>query len=139
MENKEDYKGFLISLDLDDFKMINETYGIGKGNDVICGVWEKIFASLKKNELAARVYSDCFIIYMIGDSKENIEMRLIQLEKSIKELVDVLHVSHIVPKMGVYYLEEKDMDKLRKTGVIGIDENEKVMEDVKNILKEINE
>lgn len=111
MENKEDYKGFLISLDLDDFKMINETYGIGKGNDVICGVWEKIFASLKKNELAARVYSDCFIIYMIGDSKENIEMRLIQLEKSIKELVDVLHVSHIVPKMGVYYLEEKDMDK----------------------------
>ena len=54
----------VLFLDLDDFKMVNDTVGHGFGDRLLKGVAERIVASIRDGDLAARLGGDEFAILL---------------------------------------------------------------------------
>lgn len=62
----------LVSVDVDNFKFINQFYGFEKGDMVLKGLNSYITAHLNNNELIARMYSDHFIVLLEDISKNRL-------------------------------------------------------------------
>ncbi|WP_419787962.1 GGDEF domain-containing protein [Pseudodesulfovibrio sp.] len=56
----------LAIFDLDDFKSINDTYGHSKGDEVLAGFAEKLRATTRRYDLAARFGGEEFVLIMAG-------------------------------------------------------------------------
>ncbi len=97
--------GFLVSLDLAGFKIINNTCGVDKGDEVICRVWGILDGALLPTELAAHVNADCFVLFLNGCEKEAVKLRLKQLAEDITGLSAKLKIPKLTPVMGVYQSE----------------------------------
>lgn len=107
------HSGYAVSMDLDDFKLINDTFGISKGDEVICEIWKIITAHLKRDELAAHTNADNFLIFLQGDNQDQVEKRIKEMSEEIYMLSVQLNVPHIVPAFGISYihkLEERDWE-----------------------------
>lgn len=113
MEKYKGQSGYAISMDLDDFKMINDTFGIDKGDEVICEIWRIITEHLGKDELAAHANADNFAIFLQEDNQDQVEKRIKEMAEEICMLSAQLNVPHIVPAFGISYihkLEERDWE-----------------------------
>ena len=55
--------GYLISVDIHSFKIINSICGIEKGNETIQEIWNCISVCLDTNDLAGHIKADQFVIY----------------------------------------------------------------------------
>ena len=73
--------GYLISVDIHSFKIINSICGIDKGNETIQEIWNCISGCLDTNNLAGHITADQFVIYSYGDDKGSVITKLAQLEK----------------------------------------------------------
>ena len=102
MDAKKRSPGFLVSLDLAGFKIINNTCGVEKGDEVICRVWDILQNALLPSELAAHVNADCFVLFLEGREKSAVELRLEQLADNITSLSTRLKIPRLVPVMGIY-------------------------------------
>lgn len=102
MDAKKRSPGFLVSLDLAGFKIINNTCGVEKGDKVICQVWDILQKALLPSELAAHVNADCFVMFLEGSKKDALKLRLDQLAETITSLSTTLKIPKLVPVMGVY-------------------------------------
>ncbi len=61
----------LLCLDLDEFKLVNDTYGHATGDGLLIAVGERIRGCLREGDIAARLGGDEFaIILMTGDIEE---------------------------------------------------------------------
>lgn len=113
MEKYKGQSGYAVSMDLDDFKLINDTFGIDKGDAVICEIWKIISSHLAKDELAAHANADNFVIFLQGEHQDQVEKRIKEMSEEIYMLSVQLNVPHIVPAFGISYirkLEERDSE-----------------------------
>lgn len=94
--------GYMVSCDLDDYKMIAGMFGAQKGDDVLRGVYECIHGGLTANEPVARVDADHFVFYLGERQRAAVLERLRQIERGIRRLSDKMGVIHVVPRFGVY-------------------------------------
>ena len=69
-------------LDLDDFKMINDTLGHDIGDQLLVEVSKRLVSTLKNSDIVARIGGDEFI--MVIEDVENIDYINIVSEKIIK-------------------------------------------------------
>jgi diguanylate cyclase (GGDEF)-like protein/PAS domain S-box-containing protein len=114
----------VMCLDLDSFKMINDTMGYAKGEELLKQVAERLLKSLKKSDTVARVAGDEFLILI----QNNPDGRTIDVVAS--KLNRIFHkpfiVSgnevHVTASIGVaiYPIDGEDADTLVKNADIAM-------------------
>ena len=100
--------GYMVSSDLDDYKMMVGVFGVQKGDDVLRGVYECISGALKEGEPVARVDADHFVFYLNERQRSVVLERLRQIERGIRRLSDKMGVPHVVPRFGVYAMRPEE-------------------------------
>lgn len=100
--------GYMISSDLDDYKMIAGMFGAQKGDAVLRGVYECVQSCLTENEAVARVDADHFVFYLNERHRSAVLERLRQIERGIRRLSDKMGVIHVVPRFGVYAMRPEE-------------------------------
>ena len=78
-------QGFILRIDIDDFKNINENFGVKYGDVALKQVGNCIKKLLTKNQQLYRIVADEFIVMDVVGSKEDARI-------FIKQYVEVLHV-----------------------------------------------
>lgn len=56
--------GFLFMIDLDNFKLVNDTHGHGEGDNLLMRVSDMLKSIFRENDPVARVGGDEFLVYM---------------------------------------------------------------------------
>ena len=100
--------GYMVSCDLDDYKMIAGMFGEQKGDDVLRGVYECIRSGLTESEPAARVDADHFVFQLKERRRSAVLERLLRIERGIRRLSDKMGVIHVVPRFGVYAMRPEE-------------------------------
>ncbi|CAK1750799.1 diguanylate cyclase [Vibrio crassostreae] len=81
----------LTVFDIDDFKLINDTYGHDKGDDVIRYMSRQISNSVRSSDVAARFGGEEFVVYMKGDDRETLMRTLERVKNAISaKSVDIV-------------------------------------------------
>lgn len=102
MESKRNVPGFLVSLDISGFKIINNTCGVDKGDQVIRQVWEILQKNIMPGEHAAHVNADCFVLFLEGVRKDALQIRLNRIIEEITAIATQLKLPHLMAVAGIY-------------------------------------
>ena len=100
----------LIWMNLQKFKLINETYGVEAGDHTLKYIHQQILKKLKKDESAARLFSDNFIILMKEKDKKKIEYRL----QNLVEYINAFNLEndfkyYLTFTAGVYHISDNTL------------------------------
>lgn len=102
-KSKKDGVGWLIAMDVTDFKLINSTCGVKKGDEVLRVIWEIFETETGENELAAHVNADRFILFWMDENQENIKQRLEYVIRKIEEIPERLEIPNLFPVFGIFH------------------------------------
>ena len=97
--------GFVISVDLNDFKLVNSVCGISKGDETIKKVWEIINSSVGARELAAHGGGDHYVMYLQEVYRNHLVERLGEITEKIESVAEELEIISIHPYFGIYELK----------------------------------
>ena len=100
--------GYMVSCDLDDYRMIASMFGAQKGDDLLRGVYECIKGGLTEGEPVARVDADHFAFHLVERQRSAVLERLRQIERRIRRLSDKMGVIHLVPRFGIYAMRPEE-------------------------------
>lgn len=100
--------GYMVSCDLDDYRMIASMLGAQKGDELLRGVYECIKSGLTEGEPVARVDADHFAFHLVERQRSAVLERLRQIERRIRRLSDKMGVIHLVPRFGIYAMRPEE-------------------------------
>ena len=100
--------GYMVSCDLDDYRMIASMFGAQKGDELLRGVYECIKSGLTEGEPVARVDADHFAFHLVERQRSAVLERLRQIERGIRRLSDKMGVIHLVPRFGIYAMRPEE-------------------------------
>lgn len=103
-ESKSIDRYIYISLDIDNFKLINKTHGAQIGDSILKHIGEVLKNNINPGEMSARLMSDNFGLFLLRDSKIIINNRLETIVNEIR-LYDK-NLIKIKPSIGVYDIKE---------------------------------
>ncbi|WP_022856100.1 GGDEF domain-containing protein [Thermodesulfobacterium thermophilum] len=83
LKRNQNNKLFLIFIDLDNFKLINDTYGHNKGDNVLKEVAEILTVNFRKYDVISRYGGDEFIVLL--ESNEHPTKKINALRQKIEE------------------------------------------------------
>ena len=101
-KNKKDGVGWLIVMDVTDFKLINSTCGVKKGDEVLRAIWDIFEKETGENELAAHVNADRFVLFWMEESQDAVKERLGCVIKKIEEIPERLEIPNLFPVFGIF-------------------------------------
>lgn len=104
----ENTEGFVIALDISEFKLVNNVCGNARGDEVLKVIWDVILANCNDNEQAARVNADRFVIFWIESSKKTVAYRIEKLINEIEGISERLSVPRLYPVIGIRAVEKLD-------------------------------
>ncbi|MBB5218294.1 EAL domain-containing protein [Treponema rectale] len=91
--------GFIVSMDIHAFKIINSVCGIKTGDEILKETWKIISGEIKSGDIAGHINGDYFALFINSSSnKEVIDV----LEKIMREL-SVLSREKSVPQLLPYF------------------------------------
>lgn len=99
----KDSAGYVIAMDLSDFKLINSNFGVKKGDETLCALWEVLEESIYEGEYVARVNADRFVIYLKAEQRKSVIWRVETLIDHINRIPEKLHIPPLYPIFGIYY------------------------------------
>lgn len=80
---------YLLRIDIDNFKLINDMYGYEEGNQVLLGMNTLLASMLTPNEVLSRIGNDTFLCLLHGESNEELLARDEQFREAYRQtLVD---------------------------------------------------
>lgn len=93
----------LLYIDLDDFKQVNDSFGHTRGDEVLRGVGAAILASIRGDDLPARIGGDEFVVLLL-----NVEMVVAErIAKRIHaEIADAAEDIAITATIGAAYFSK---------------------------------
>lgn len=104
----ENTEGYVIALDISEFKLVNNVCGNARGDEVLKVIWDVIMANSNDNEQAARVNADRFVIFWIESSKKTVTYRIEKLINEIEGISEQLSVPRLYPVIGIRAVEKLD-------------------------------
>lgn len=90
--------GYIIAIDLHDFKLINSICGIKKADDFLKSFWECIKSAIGKNDIAAHIYADHFVLYTNAKKRRLVE----GIIEDIEVAENFLTIETGVPQIALY-------------------------------------
>lgn len=96
MSKRSKYRYALISVDIDDFKTINDTYGHSTGDQFLREIAATLTSSLRTSDSVTRIGGDEFLILVCGmDSTDNIQLLAERILSNInkKILIDGIDIT----------------------------------------------
>lgn len=101
-----------LSLDIDDFKFINDSYGFSKGNLLLVELSQHFMDELKSKEMVCRFYADNFIFFMRNPGLlPLIEDQVFQLSNVDERIKMLLPEGHPLKfSTSVYYITDPQGD-----------------------------
>ena len=102
MLSQSENHGFYAAIDLQDFKLINSTCGIVKGDETLQSVSKVLQSHLKRDEFFARIDADRFLVIFWDKDKASLEPRLQEICKDLEALSVELNIPRIFPLFGIY-------------------------------------
>ena len=98
-------------LNIKNFKLINERFGIPAGDNTLCMVMSILQKHVRENELAARADADSFFLCLHEYEPEAIRRRLQEITESVNLIANDLEEHYqIVIQSGVYIVEQSAME-----------------------------
>ncbi len=97
--------GYVISVDLNDFKLVNSVCGLEKGDETIKRVWDILSSDIGEREMAAHGGGDHYALYMQEVYNSQLLIRLQDLTDKIEKVADDLEIISIYPYFGIYELK----------------------------------
>lgn len=102
MQQEKGISGFIISTDIYEFRIINNTCGTQKGNQVLKGVWHILSSQLREGELAAHIHADRFILFLKEQPDISLPGRISKINASVAQLTIDLNTPRIMLYLGIY-------------------------------------
>lgn len=103
LSQKSGSPGYLVAMDLNEFKIINNTCGVEMGDETLRRIWQIFEQCLHKEDLSARINADLFILFLDEQDHDAVEKRITQLAVRTCALSELLNVPRIHPSFGIYY------------------------------------
>jgi diguanylate cyclase (GGDEF)-like protein len=93
----------VLFIDLDDFKILNDTLGHARGDDVLVAAAQRVAASLRPTDTAARLGGDEFAVLLEDVADEEMALSIaIRLADALREPIDLGDVApSIAASIGV--------------------------------------
>ena len=136
----------LVSLNLRNFKLVNENFGITMGNKTLRHILNTLEKDIAENELAARGESDNFYLCLYENKPDDVRRRLEEMEKDINAFnIGSDRPYHLSLTQGAYIISDPDLDvtvmqdranTARKSGVAGQGCNFYSAEDTERLRRE---
>ena len=107
LEKKQNSKIAVIYMDLNNFKMVNDTYGHEKGDELLCifnNALEQIFGKIG---FVGRMGGDEFLAILLDASEEEVEELCQQVEAILAERSQELNISYVISSSYGFYIREK--------------------------------
>lgn len=109
-QNKHEQYG-IIYFDIDNFKVLNDTFGYKLGDRILCKIAGVLNGSMTDGEIYARIGSDNFAVFSSCGSAEDMIERCKAIQYKIRKSLDIRF--EIVLSCGIYLLipGETDVNK----------------------------
>lgn len=106
-------QGFIVSMNIHSFKVVNSICGTTKGDEILREIWRCIEQNIGKRDLAAHINADHYILFYEGTDKaavaQNLEMITIRLARRSAEL----NVPQQLPYFGISeWIPEKKIEQV---------------------------
>lgn len=99
--------GFIVAVDIYQFKLVNSVKGVDFGDTVLKRVWGKIFSVKHGESVIGRINADHFVAYNPVESKEEIIAKIDALTDELAKLSLELGCPKLVPYFGIVYWDSK--------------------------------
>lgn len=93
--------GFLISMDIHDFKIINSICGIIKGDATLKAIWQCIEQCIDDKDFAGHINADRFVIYCQCSSDNEVIEHIHKIEAALKDVTSSLKIPNLIPYFGI--------------------------------------
>ncbi|MCR5742785.1 MAG: EAL domain-containing protein [Lachnospiraceae bacterium] len=93
--------GFFVLMDIHSFKVVNTVCGISRGDEALSGIWQCIKKALRKNDLAAHINADHFVMFLQGPTDEEVIWQLKGLTEELAWLAIKKKLPRLVPYFGI--------------------------------------
>ncbi|MBE6050056.1 MAG: GGDEF domain-containing protein [Clostridium sp.] len=108
----ENARGYLAVIDLDNFKMINDSYGHSEGDKAIMTMADAMRSTLDESDTYARMSGDEFIIIFRNNTYEEAEEKLINIRKKVQESNGSEAIDFTYGIAAINYSKTLDKDEL---------------------------
>jgi putative two-component system response regulator len=91
----------LVSIDIDNFKQINDRYGHSAGDTVLCGVAGLLRQAVRSNDIVCRVGGDEFLVILSGQTLQEAEICAQRCRQAVSQNEFVCGPHKIKPTISV--------------------------------------
>ena len=98
----------LISLDIDHFKNINDTYGHHIGDNVLKAFSHSIQSMLRESDLFGRTGGEEFTVILMDSDQDDSYIVAEKIRKEVEKIICDIHEIHITVSIGIAFLQEDD-------------------------------
>lgn len=93
--------GYLVSMDIHAFKVINSICGVAKGDETLRGIWESLTNCIGAYDIAGHVNADRFVIFCCDESSNAVVRKINKIEAFLRVMSPRLGVPMVVPYFGI--------------------------------------
>lgn len=105
---RNDRIGFVVSMDIHSFKMINSICGNEKGDEVICYIYKWIKEAVSPEDLVAHVEADRFVMFFPRLEKESVLKKLTAINAAIISGTREADLPQLSAYYGISWFERGD-------------------------------